>query len=1048
MKRFIGLALSLIIAFTSQTTLFAAEEMYGLSAERQAVLDAYNQRGTDSAEDSGSSGNDASIDSTDASNNYATQTLTSDYVEPSYYTQTSETVCSDGYYLELIHTDNVPFDNKKHVGTQDKSKSKSVQKDLYINAYGSVLSFSTLSYKYKNNKKVASSSDKKSPSIIVKLKANKGATKSQKEIVNNFNKIIKKSPFKFTISALDVTDLEPTIKWSKDKSKIKNVMVNYHDKKLKISKKNVSLLLNENGTYLLKFDNNFTGYYSNDIWLMPNYKTVTFDTNSDISVPAQRIKKGSYVTEPQISQEKYSVGDWYSDKEMTPSSKFSFSDAVTSDMTLYADWKKMVPDYLMLEADDEQALTGDDSNVVMYITTDAEVDSIDLYKDGVLTTKLYDDGNYSSSYDDMKGDGIYSCMLSSSYSSGDFSFYAQCGGVKSNDVTITYVDPFTSEELDNMDTVNDQVDTFVDSDAFQSNSIDQNYSAGLSILNDMVTDGFVKSGSISRSDDGTMLIYEYTSGVKGGIPLEDPAKAADGKYMNGEIGGGTRADTVTENDEEVNIESALPDRDKAEASDEEGEASLSSTDGNDGAEPNSIKPLATTDTTSGFSGKALILNVFPAFERTADSIAYRTDFYKTLKSTWDNKGLSTDLIVSDDVTVDKLKTMAQYDVVDIATHGTTFGGSPAILLHEEASPSNNKKYAVELRTGSIVQVGNSYYVLPAFFENEYSDNELQNTFVFSESCEFLGHGKGGDSSQYNYSMSQALISHGCPVVIGCHNSVFASYIRNIMAHYVDKLVSGKTAGQAFDSAIEQYGSNHKKWFESTYSGDYETWWKGENPSKTYDANEEVAYPTLCGDRNATLIVNAMKNGDFEQYYKQNGSIKPMYWSFDGDVRSVNKLGSAEPKNTSSKKMAMLTTGIGSQSTSLFYDDGTEGSRIYQTVMIPNNASVMTFDYNFISEEPMEYVHSIYDDSFGVVLTQGSSRMYQETFESINSSDWYEIRDVDFYEGDSTAYQTGWKSRSVDVSAYRGEALTIEFVIYDKGDEIYDSACLLDDIVLK
>ena len=71
-----------------------------------------------------------------------------------------------------------------------------------------------------------------------------------------------------------------------------------------------------------------------------------------------------------------------------------------------------------------------------------------------------------------------------------------------------------------------------------------------------------------------------------------------------------------------------------------------------------------------------------------------------------------------------------------------------------------------------------------------------------------------------------------------------------------------------------------------------------------------------------------------------------------------------------------------------------------------------------------------------------------TYESINSSLWYEVKNIDFDGGDDTVYQTGWKNAEVDISAYRGKIITFYFVIYDVGDSIYDSACVIDNVALK
>ncbi len=1002
------------IVLSSQVASFAAESSTQLSAERQTVLESYNES-IESAEKVGEQ------KGAETKNVNADQKLTSDYVEPNYYTSSYKYYSVGGGYLKVSYTDNVPFDGKAHVASSDRSKSKSKQKDISIYASGSILNYATVSYKYKNNKKVAAEGSKKTPSITLKLKARKGVSKELKKAIKGANKKLKSDPILFNILPLDVTDLNPEVTWSGDKKHIKSVVVNYHGKKIKLGKKDYTIALNENDTYLLKFTNCYTGYFSNDIWLMPNYRTVSFETDCDKIVEPQRIKKGSLASKPTaLEREKYKLTRWYQDEGKAI--EFNFSKPVTEDITLYAGWKKYIPDVLTLTSDKNMTLT-DSSSVTMYLTTDAEVDSIDLYKGDQKVASLLDDGKYNNSgshADEIVGDGIYSCRVGDVDDSGDITFHAECGGVTSNGLTVKYIVPFTVKELNDMNSVNTKVDEFVSKASFATNTPAQNEAAAKTMLNDLVNSGLVKSNSIEVDDSGTIVTFEYRNGVDGGVPLVDPSAKVDGKYLNGiaeEISGSETLSNTEISDNEVDSEVC----------------------------DNS----AELDSTSDFvSGKALILNAFPAFEKEESAKDYRTKFYEDLKRKWDKKGLSTELITSDNVTVDEFKNIRNYDFVNVATHGSTYNGQPAVLLHEKVTKSKNEKYAAELKTGSIVQVGGSYWLLPDFFTNEFGEKELQSTLMFFECCQFLGHGYGSNKDNYNYSMSNAVLSRGCPALVGDHNSVFASYIRDLMASYVDSLMEGDTTGEAFKKATKKYGSNHKQWFENENKIEYKTWWTSKHPKETYDANEHIAYPLLLGDEDAELISKGLKNGDFELSYMTGSTIRPLDWNFEGDVRSVSKLGDIVPKNTSSKKMAVITTGIGSQSTKYLGSGGTEGSAIYQTVYIPENASKLSFDYNFVSEEPMEFVGSSFDDSFGFVLAQNGTNVETEILESINSSKWHKIGGVDFPGGDSTVYQTGWKSRNVDVSAYRGQILTMVFVVYDKGDSIYDSACLMDDVKLE
>ncbi|MBR0282570.1 MAG: choice-of-anchor L domain-containing protein [Oscillibacter sp.] len=482
------------------------------------------------------------------------------------------------------------------------------------------------------------------------------------------------------------------------------------------------------------------------------------------------------------------------------------------------------------------------------------------------------------------------------------------------------------------------------------------------------------------------------------------------------------------------------------------------TGSNDGGNSNA-DDSGNTENISGQTGKALILNAFPSFETEATQIAYRTTFYQILRNTWNQKGLDTTLDTS--VTVDDFKHFNEYDVVVIATHGSTyvwhdflwFGKhqSPAICLSERSTKDKDKAYQAELKDKQVVKINGEYNLLSTFFENAYDANELSGKFIFSECCQFMG--KGGS---WDYSMANGIISRGASAIVGFHNSVFADYSREFMSNYVGGLLDGKTSQASYDGAISKMGANHAVWFQKTYSRTLQDWWEDSTAHGTpcpaeygpgkYDAAYNIAYPHLGGENTSKLVNTGLKNGDFESHHVTAGNAVPTNWTIVGDVRSLDRLGEVKPYGSTSTRMVILTTGVGAKTTATV-GEGTEGSSISQRLVIPQTATTLKFDYNFISEEPMEYVGSRFDDSFGIRLLRSNNVAFEETYESINTSEWHEVSDIDFDGGDNTAYQTGWKSVEVDVSSYRGQTISISFIIYDVGDSYYDSACVIDNVVL-
>ena len=69
-------------------------------------------------------------------------------------------------------------------------------------------------------------------------------------------------------------------------------------------------------------------------------------------------------------------------------------------------------------------------------------------------------------------------------------------------------------------------------------------------------------------------------------------------------------------------------------------------------------------------------------------------------------------------------------------------------------------------------------------------------------------------------------------------------------------------------------------------------------------------------------------------------------------------------NLSNSYMAMITTGIESGE-SLYYSSN-NGSSLAQSFRIPEDVTTLSFDVNMISEEPMEWIGSRYDDAFQVI----------------------------------------------------------------------------------
>ncbi|MNC11531.1 hypothetical protein D3C75_592310 [compost metagenome] len=199
------------------------------------------------------------------------------------------------------------------------------------------------------------------------------------------------------------------------------------------------------------------------------------------------------------------------------------------------------------------------------------------------------------------------------------------------------------------------------------------------------------------------------------------------------------------------------------------------------------------------------------------------------------------------------------------------------------------------------------------------------------------------------------------------------------------------------------------------------------------------------------------------------------WNGNGDVRVISKLGPLKP--TEGNYMAIISTGLGFENNDNGGYDYNSDSYIEQSFIVPAGSTTLSFDYNFISEEPKEFVGTKFNDTFTATVTSSvyintaslvvshvnggdtvTSSVYGDESviignESINGSTAYWIDEnkvaIDFYGGDQTAYMTNWKHVQFDVSQFAGKAsIVLRFHVWDQGDSVFDTAILIDNVILK
>ena len=191
---------------------------------------------------------------------------------------------------------------------------------------------------------------------------------------------------------------------------------------------------------------------------------------------------------------------------------------------------------------------------------------------------------------------------------------------------------------------------------------------------------------------------------------------------------------------------------------------------------------------------------------------------------------------------------------------------------------------------------------------------------------------------------------------------------------------------------------------------------------------------LTAPEGETLESNP-KNLDFEV-----GDLSE--WSPNGDVDNLSADISTLFPGTKEAHYAFVSSGEGSK-------DGAR-SALIRDIVVPQGASTMKVEYNFLSQEYPDWLNSQFNDIFAIFIAGQTQFLHKETVQS-NTGKWQNyyktIGNVNSSDAMDGEFPGRLKQRTLSfaLSICAGEEIRLVFAVSDIGDRIYDSAAVINRI---
>jgi len=211
---------------------------------------------------------------------------------------------------------------------------------------------------------------------------------------------------------------------------------------------------------------------------------------------------------------------------------------------------------------------------------------------------------------------------------------------------------------------------------------------------------------------------------------------------------------------------------------------------------------------------------------------------------------------------------------------------------------------------------------------------------------------------------------------------------------------------------------------------------------SYSAYTNPIWINLVDDFTEAIVVNTdavtrtSRSGDSRAFHSFTSPVGFLS-ATDGDTFDIISTGIAANTPGSPEHFESTDFGAG----------GTADDTISLTLemVVPSGATTLSFDFRFMSEEYPEYVGSAYNDFFYTYLTNSSGK-YQIAFD--DNGHIINVNNNFFNPGIypvGTVFDGTTKRLTTTENVHEEERITLQFMVGDVGDGVYDTAVFLDNV---